>query len=140
MKLYHNGDVWQLPGKQDKKAIKVEVPTAAADLAEFLNARHVPAGPIETDDMDEEEFSEFVEKHDPPINMATAAIAAGLVTGKPTYAEQFAAARQAERQTQFRTDEIVDFLYDTASVNQVSQIHAAIGTRFAEAIKSQKGE
>lgn len=46
MKLYHNGDVWQVPGKQDKKAIKVEVPTASADLADFLNDRNAKPFPV----------------------------------------------------------------------------------------------
>ena len=130
MKLYHNGDVWQLPGKQDKKAIKVEVPTAAADLAEFLNDRNVPAFPVfEAESVASAEVSNA--DYEPPEGVK-------VVDVKMPYVEQFAAAKQAERQTQFRTDEIVDFIYDTASVNQVSQIHAAIGTRFAEAIKEKK--
>lgn len=46
MKLYYNsirpGDLWQLPGHQDKAASKVEIPTDAAGLCAWLNARRVP--------------------------------------------------------------------------------------------------
>ena len=129
MKLYHHDGVWQLPGKQDKRATKVEVPTASEGLCDFLNDRNVPAFPVfeaesvasgaETDHLNEEEFTSFVE-------------------AKPTYVDTHNAYKQAERQTQFKTDEIVDFIFDVASVNQVSQIHGAIGTRFAEHLQGTR--
>lgn len=42
-KLYHGpeGFGWQIPGKQEKKATKVEVPNAPAELADWLNDRWV---------------------------------------------------------------------------------------------------
>lgn len=47
MKLYHNhqaasGSKWELPGKQDRKAERVDVPAAPAELAAWLNSRRVP--------------------------------------------------------------------------------------------------
>jgi hypothetical protein len=41
-KLYHSAGSWQLPGKQDKKAERVDVPDRAPELAAWLNARRVP--------------------------------------------------------------------------------------------------
>lgn len=46
-KLYHNGQVegWQIPGQQDSKARRVDVPSSPADLAAWLNVRRVgPTG------------------------------------------------------------------------------------------------
>jgi hypothetical protein len=47
MKLYHNGTTegWQIPGQQDKKAERIDVPSSPADLAAWLNHRRVgPSG------------------------------------------------------------------------------------------------
>lgn len=43
MKLYHNGEPegWQIPGKQDRKAERIDVPSSPADLAAWLNVRDV---------------------------------------------------------------------------------------------------
>jgi hypothetical protein len=43
-KLYHGpeGKGWQIPGQQDRKAERLDVPSSPADLAAWLNARHVP--------------------------------------------------------------------------------------------------
>lgn len=41
-KLYHNGTSWQLPGQQDKTALRFDVPGSPAELAAWLNDRHVP--------------------------------------------------------------------------------------------------
>lgn len=41
-KLYHHAGSWQLPGKQDRKAAKAEVPDRAPELCAWLNARRVP--------------------------------------------------------------------------------------------------
>jgi hypothetical protein len=35
-------DPWQVPGQQDKKAERVDVPAAPAELAAWLNSRRVP--------------------------------------------------------------------------------------------------
>jgi hypothetical protein len=40
-KLYHGAEGWQIPGQQDKKAERVDIPTAPAELAAWLNERHV---------------------------------------------------------------------------------------------------
>jgi hypothetical protein len=42
MKLYHHAGSWQLPGKQDRKAARVDVPGAPPELCAWLNARRVP--------------------------------------------------------------------------------------------------
>ena len=72
-KLYHGADgTWQVPGQQDKKAARVDVPNPPAELAAWLNERRVSltglAGePMATpfDDMSEEEIAglcvEFIE-------------------------------------------------------------------------------
>jgi hypothetical protein len=47
MKLYHNGQLegWQIPGKQDKRADRFDVPSSPAELAAWLNHRRVgPSG------------------------------------------------------------------------------------------------
>jgi hypothetical protein len=41
-KLYHHAGSWQLPGQQDKKAERVDVPGQPAELAAWLNSRRVP--------------------------------------------------------------------------------------------------
>jgi hypothetical protein len=43
-------DPWQVPGKQDKKAERVDVPGSPDDLAAWLNARRVPVAPCNTAD------------------------------------------------------------------------------------------
>jgi hypothetical protein len=43
MKLYNNGHQWQLPGQQDKHADRVEIPTDAAGLCQWLNNRRLAA-------------------------------------------------------------------------------------------------
>lgn len=57
---------------------------------------------------------------------------------RPTYMDTFNAAKMAERQTQPKTDEIVDFIFDHASNNQVATIFSAIGTRFSELAKENE--
>jgi hypothetical protein len=46
-KLYHGpeGQGWQIPGQQDRKAARLDVPSSPADLAAWLNERAVPADP-----------------------------------------------------------------------------------------------
>jgi hypothetical protein len=41
-KLYHHQSAWQIPGQQDRKATRVDVPNAPAALAAWLNSRRVP--------------------------------------------------------------------------------------------------
>jgi hypothetical protein len=117
MKLYHHDGVWQLPGQQDKKATKVEVPTASAELAEFLNDRNVPPFPVF--------YAETVADPEPVVEITTP------VPPKPA---------PVAPQTQWTADQILDFILDHASINQVANILSCIGTRFAEMIKTQKGE
>jgi hypothetical protein len=42
-KLYHNGEPegWQIPGAQDRKAERIDVPNPPAELAAWLNERDV---------------------------------------------------------------------------------------------------
>jgi hypothetical protein len=46
-KLYHNGEPegWQIPGNQDKRAERVDVPSSPAELAAWLNERGVKPAP-----------------------------------------------------------------------------------------------
>jgi hypothetical protein len=48
-KLYHGpeGFGWQVPGQQERKATRVDVPNAPAELAEWLNVRWVQREPQE---------------------------------------------------------------------------------------------
>jgi hypothetical protein len=41
-KLYHHADAWQVPGRQDRKAKRVDVPSSPPELAAWLNSRRVP--------------------------------------------------------------------------------------------------
>jgi hypothetical protein len=113
MKLYHHEGVWQLPGKQDRKAVKVEVPIVAPGLAEFLNDRNVPAFPVFT--------AETVADPEPVVEIATP-------VKLPTPTHEAIAAKVS----QFKTDEIVEFILDHASVNQAANILSALGTRVGE--------
>ena len=87
-----------------------EVPTDKAGLIDYLNALKGKA-----------EFAEVDEPAPPP---------------PPTPSHDVIAAKVSA----FKTDEIAAFILDKASVSQVERIFAVIGTRFAELIKSQKGE
>lgn len=40
-KLYHNGALWQVPGRQDKAAERIDVPGPPDALAAWLNDRRV---------------------------------------------------------------------------------------------------
>lgn len=59
-KLYHGpeGQGWQIPGQQDRKAARVDVPSSPAELAAWLNERAVPAtsAPCNTATIDELEL------------------------------------------------------------------------------------
>jgi hypothetical protein len=48
-KLYHGpeGFGWQVPGQQERKATRVDIPSAPAELAEWLNVRWVQRDPQE---------------------------------------------------------------------------------------------
>lgn len=41
-KLYHEAGAWVVPGKQGRKAERLDVPNSPEDLASWLNARAVP--------------------------------------------------------------------------------------------------
>lgn len=44
-KLYSNGALWQVPGRQDKTAERIDIPNSPDQLAAWLNDRRVsPAG------------------------------------------------------------------------------------------------
>ena len=42
-KLYNHEGSWQIPGQQDRKARRVDVPSSPAELAAWLNDRNVTA-------------------------------------------------------------------------------------------------
>jgi hypothetical protein len=102
--------------KRDGKGWSLaEVPTDKAGLIEYLNDQ-LPSTPLEPE-IERDEPQERTDFMPPPPVLA-----------KPA------------PQTQWTTDEILDFILDHASINQVANILSCIGTRFAEMIKTQKGE
>ena len=105
----------------------VDVPMLKESLLVWLN---INARPKPDEDEPSNMTDEEVRQSNTPEAQREAA-----VRMSPSSVDTHAAYKQAERQTQFKTDEIVDFIFDEASVNQVSQIHGAIGTRFAEELK-----
>lgn len=41
-KLYHQAEGWTVPGKQDRDAVRVDVPSRPEELAQWLNDRCCP--------------------------------------------------------------------------------------------------
>jgi len=96
--------------KRDGKGWSLaEVPTDKAGLIDYLNDQ-LPAPP---------EFAEVDDPAPPP---------------PPTPSHDVIAAKVSA----FKTDEIVEFILDIASVSQVERIFACIGTRFAELVKGNR--
>jgi hypothetical protein len=61
-KLYHNGQLegWQTPGKQDKHAARIDVPSSPEELAAWLNHRRVgPSGAAAEAERQAEPFEGF---------------------------------------------------------------------------------
>jgi hypothetical protein len=106
MKLYYLAGDWQLPGSQDRHAIRVEIPSSPAELRAWLSARNVPAEPGQATPalFDEPE----------PVILAP----------KPQPVPAAAPCRTAS--------DIEDFILNGASVAEVERIFAALGARFAE--------
>lgn len=96
-----------------------EVPTDKTGLLAFLNERNVPAQADEVAQLEEKRVPMPRDPMDAPaaepINMAS--VAAKVV-------------RQS--QESFTAGEIEDFILNRATVAQVENIFAALGTRFAE--------
>lgn len=110
MKLYlSKAGVWEAPGKQSKGAEKIDVPTTTDGLVDFLNKREAPPEP---------EFDEVEPAPPPP----------------PTPSHDVIAAKVSA----FKTNEILEFILDHASVSQVERIFACIGTRFGELVKGNR--
>lgn len=119
-KLYHHAGSWQLPGKQDRKAERVDVPDRAPELCAWLNARRVP---LEADELGEELDTQLASEPEPPA------------PPPPTPAIKPPAIGAS-------ADELVDWLFDHASNSQIHDVMSAITDRFAEAIKHtrEKGQ
>jgi len=116
MKLYlSTAGVWEAPGKQSKGAEKIDVPTDTAGLVDFLNTQSA----IDKDYGPEPEFDEVDEPSPPPPPQKA---------GNPDYARDWS------------KTEISDFILNRASVSQVEDIFACLGTRFKELAKEQAGE
>lgn len=105
-KLYHGpaGQGWQVPGEQDRKAARVDVPNSPGDLASWLNARRVPREQL----TDEQLVASILSHNDePPPQLAsdgvviTEAEAAKVNASRPPFlprlsAEEIEARRMAE--------------------------------------------
>lgn len=110
--------------KVDGKGWRLEeVPTTKTELIDYLNALKGKTECAEVDeDIDTSDIPEADEKWFKEAKLS-----------EPT-AEAIAA-----KVSQFKADEIIDFILDHADVNQAANILSALGTRFGELIKSQKG-
>lgn len=118
MKLYLFEGRWQVPGQQDKKAERREVPTDTAGLCAFLNNLFADVGEPGCP----EEVAPFDQLLDAPAVVE-------LPIHRPVMVEE----KQAERiQNQFTTSEIEDFILNRATVAQVGNIFECLGARFAE--------
>jgi hypothetical protein len=102
-KLYHNGEPegWQIPGNQDKRAERVDVPSSPAELAAWLNVRDVspraePAASIAAGDFDQEldaaaadapDMAELARRgiYQPGGAVLTAADVAKVNDGRPSF-------------------------------------------------------
>lgn len=131
MKLYYIGGVWQLPGQQDKKAMRVDISTSPADFCAFLNDRKVSRLPVdEAEDIPEadEAFWEKAVLRGPP----GAPKGPEGPDGPPGVSIGESLARASWTAT-----EIEDFILNSADVNQVANIFAKLGTRFAEIVRAE---
>lgn len=120
MRLYRQTDKWVLPGKQSRNAELWVIPDRAAEFCEWLNEREEQ---ISIDIRQAEEI------HQDPLGLALEA--------KPALTQPTEAAIAA-KVSQFKTDEIVEFILDHASVNQCASILSSLGTRFGEHAKESR--
>jgi hypothetical protein len=82
-KLYHSSELdgWQIPGQQDRKAERVDVPSSPADLADWLNARFV--SPRVSAELEEAAFQNSIDTaaeqrtHDDPLGLELEARSSG---------------------------------------------------------------
>lgn len=119
MKLYNHQGQWQLPGQQDKKAAKLDVPTSAPDLCAFLNARQVSFDPVS--------YSAGEPKDEDPMGDGSDYGVTPIVDKPIHHVEHVTGALSV-------TDisDVEDFILNRASVAQVENLFARLGTRFAE--------
>lgn len=102
-------------GKEDgARWEQIEVPTDKPGLLEFLNTRHVAATSPEPE----------------PVPADAPAASAEPRAAHPRFAEQ-----QGRHRT---SDEIASFILDDATVAQVEDIFACVGTRVAEIVRARK--
>lgn len=112
MKVYLSKDGrFEAPGKQSKGAEKIDVPTDTAGLVDYLNELTANVPP--------QDALEFEPAPPPP---------------PPTPSHDVIAAKVSA----FKTNEILEFILDHASVSQVERIFACIGTRFGELVKGNR--
>lgn len=127
MNLYYNsirpGDVWQIPGQQDKHASRVEIPTTPVALCQWLNERRVP---ICLSLVDTSKSAAQAYGFDPTAPQEP-------VEAPPADNRPPALAMTPERLASFTASQIEEFILDVATVAQVCRIFEAIGSRFAEA-------
>ena len=109
---------WVLPGKQSRNAELVIIPDRAAEFCDWLN-EYDQRGVTSVPDVD------FV----PPEGIQEVEVKMPVLTTSPPC---------QPKQTQFKADEIIEFILDHATINQVASIHSSIGTRFAEHIKESR--
>lgn len=107
-KLYHQAEGWTVPGKQDRHAQRVDVPSNPEQLADWLNDRCCP-----------------VDEGSAPFEPMALGKAAPLAPppGRP------------DEPIQQSAEAIADWLLDHATQAEVEQVFSAIGCRWGEARK-----
>lgn len=126
MKVYLSKDGrFEAPGKQSKGAEKIDVPTDTAGLVDYLNELTANVPP-----QDALEFEQ--PPVDPVVNWGSPSLAVPAKgppkTDNPDYNRDWS------------KTEISDFILNRASVSQVEDLFACLGTRFKELAKEQAGE
>lgn len=120
-KLYHGSQGWQVPGSQDKAAVRADVPNGPAELAAWLNDRGTPATIGGAD---------YAGSGD-PLDRYVAKEAAGASSRELAEAEN-KARRATAALERASAEAIADWIFDHAKPAQVEQLFAALGARFHE--------
>ena len=117
-KMYREADgQWVVPGKQSRKAERVDIPSGFAELADWLNINaRAPESLVESVEDIPEADEAFFEK------------ATLREPEKPSVALM---------RSSYEATDIEDFILNRASIDQVGNILSRIGTRFAELIKDK---
>ena len=138
-RLYRQTDKWVLPGKQSRNAELVIIPDRAADFCDWLNEYDrrnevAPSYGLTTPEKIEAQTAEaeadWSRRSDEEVRQSNE-------PGAQREAKIRMSTEQAitAKVSQFKTNEIVEFILEKASVMQVENILASLGTRVGELAK-----